>query len=332
MSVLVTRLDNMGDVLLAGPAIRAVAAAADVDILCGPAGAAAARLLPGVREVLVWDAPWSGFQPVPVDRRSVTELVETLGSRGYDQAAVLTSFHQSPLPTALILRMAEVAEVAAVSVDYPGALLDHRLPYEEDLHEVEQNLAVTAALGYTGDDHLDILVPAGGDRPDEPYVVLHPGASVPARGIPDRLADEAADRVAASGVHVVVTGTDAERATSTIDTASPNVSDRRGETSVSELAGLVAGADVVVVGNSGPAHLAAATGTPVVSIFAPVVPYGRWRPWGVPTVVLGNQDISCRSCRARTCPFPDQPCIGHVTGADVARAVHALRPSRVGAS
>ena len=58
--VLVTRLDGAGDVLLAGPAVRAVAAARDTEVtlLCGPAGAAAARVLPGVADVVVWASPW----------------------------------------------------------------------------------------------------------------------------------------------------------------------------------------------------------------------------------------------------------------------------------
>src|SRR5699024_11014861 len=59
MKVLTARLDSMGDVLLAGPAVRAVAAAAtEVRLLCGPQGAAAGKLLPGVDGVLTWSAPW----------------------------------------------------------------------------------------------------------------------------------------------------------------------------------------------------------------------------------------------------------------------------------
>ena len=54
------------------------------------------------------------------------------------------------------------------------------------------------------------------------------------------------------------------------------------------LAAVLAGAGVVVVGNTGPAHLAAAVRTPVVSLFAPVVPAERWRPWGVPGTLLGD--------------------------------------------
>ncbi len=54
-TVLVVRLDSAGDVLLAGPAARAVAARADrVVLLAGPRGRDAAALLPGVDKVVAW--------------------------------------------------------------------------------------------------------------------------------------------------------------------------------------------------------------------------------------------------------------------------------------
>ncbi|HJW64665.1 MAG TPA: glycosyltransferase family 9 protein, partial [Actinomycetes bacterium] len=57
--VLVARQDSMGDVLLAGPAVRAVAAGAGrVTLLCGPRGREAGELLPGVDEVVVEHAAW----------------------------------------------------------------------------------------------------------------------------------------------------------------------------------------------------------------------------------------------------------------------------------
>ena len=71
-------------------------------------------------------------------------------------------------------------------------------------------------------------------------------------------------------------------------------------------------------------HLAAAVGTPVVSVFAPVVPWDRWRPWGVPAIRLGDQEAACRLTRARTCPVSGHPCTSSVTGRDVAEAVRAL--------
>ena len=94
-----------------------------------------------------------------------------------------------------------------------------------------------------------------------------------------------------------------------------------------ELAGVLAGADAVVVGNTGPAHLAAAVGTPVVSLFAPTVPYGRWGPYRVPHVRLGDAEAPCRDTRATVCPVPGHPCLSDVTPAAVLAAVGRLTTS-----
>ncbi|HEX5560085.1 MAG TPA: glycosyltransferase family 9 protein, partial [Nocardioidaceae bacterium] len=123
---LAVRLDSDGDVLLTGPAIRALARTGPVDLLVSPAGEAAGRLLPGVRKVLVFDAPWSGYRPPAVDAAAVHALVETLRGNEYQRAVIFTSFHQSPLPMALLVRLAGVPFVAATSEDYPGSLLDVR--------------------------------------------------------------------------------------------------------------------------------------------------------------------------------------------------------------
>src|SRR3954470_12540818 len=107
--VLAVRLDNDGDVLLAGPAIRALAAGADrVTMLCGPRGRHAAALLPGIDEILVWRAPWIDPEPDPVDPADVERVVATLREARIDRAVIFGSFHQSPLPTALVLRLAGV--------------------------------------------------------------------------------------------------------------------------------------------------------------------------------------------------------------------------------
>ena len=100
--------------------------------------------------------------------------------------------------------------------------------------------------------------------------------------------------------------------------------DLGGRTSMAELAAILAGAAVVVVGNTGPAHLAAAVRTPVVSLFAPVMPQERWAPYGVPTVVLGDQQAPCRATHARVCPVDGHPCLSEVTAQEVADSVEKL--------
>lgn len=337
--VLVARLDNAGDVLLAGPAVRAVAAGARrVTMLCGPQGETAAELLPGVDEVLVYDAPWVAFEPGPLDREETLALVDEVSSLKPDQAIIFTSFHQSPLPLALLLRMAGVPFIAATSVDYPGSLLDVRHRIIEDIHEVERSLDLVGTVGYglSPGDGGSLAVRRSGERPaglPETYVVVHPGVSVPARAwAPERYA-ALVDALVAGGHRAVVTGGPGERGlTSRVaGPPRPEVLDLGGKTDLAGLAEVIAGADAIVVGNTGPAHLAAAVGTPVVSLFAPTVPAVRWRPWRVPHVLL-YRDVPCAGCRARVCTVEGHPCLGGVTVEEVLAALSSLAPIRAGAA
>jgi ADP-heptose:LPS heptosyltransferase len=335
--VLVARLDSEGDVLLAGPAVRAVAASgAQVTLLCGPQGRQAAGLLPGVDNVALFAAPWAGYQPPPVDPAAISAVVAELSERRVDRALVLTSYHQSALPLALLLRLAGVPWIGAHSEDYPGSLLDlrHRWPgtghQAHRIHEVHRNLSLAAAAGYPlphgEDDRLALREPlpdVSHLTPEGHYVVLHPGASVPARAWPADRYVTTVVLLAGQGVPVVVTGASAERGL-TRQVAGELATDLGGRTTFAELAAVLAGADAVVVGNTGPAHLAAAVGTPVVSLFAPVVPAAQWAPYGVPCVLLGDQDAPCRGSRARVCPVDGHPCLTAVTPQEVAEGVERL--------
>jgi ADP-heptose:LPS heptosyltransferase len=326
--VLVARLDNDGDVLLAGPAIRAVAAGgARVTLLCGPRGRQAAALLPSVDDVIVRRAEWIDPHPQPVERAAIDAFVDELAAGRFDEAIVLSSFHQSPLPLALLLRMAGVPRIAATSVDYPGSLLDVRHRIHDDVHEVERSLSLVATLGHAlpeGDDGALRVRRPGGAPLGAGYVVVHPGASVPARAwAPERNAELVA-ALGAEGRRVVVTGAPSERDLTALVAGRSGI-DLGGRTDFAGLADVLANAACVVVGNTGPAHLAAAVGTPVVSLYAPTVPPVRWRPWRVPHELL-YVDVPCAGCRARECPVPGHPCLGGVAVADVTAAVTRLAP------
>nr|WP_202529900.1 glycosyltransferase family 9 protein [Streptomyces sp. SID8358] len=316
--------------MLAGPAVRAAAAqAAHLTVLCGPLGEPAARMLPGVDDVIVWRAPWEGVHPPDVEEADVPGLVAGLRERSFDTALVLTSFHQSPLPAALLLRLAGVGRIGADSVDHPGRLLDVRHRRLPDRHEAEAALDTALAMGFrlrAGDDGRLRVLPA----PDTaaltgngPYVVVHPGASASARSWDAERHAEAVRMLADAGHRVVVTGGPAEKALTRMVSGDDAV-DLGGRTGPRELAGVLRGADALVSANTGPAHLAAAVGTPVVSLFAPVVPASRWAPYGVPTVLLGDQRADCAGTRARHCPVPGHPCLNGVTAHDVVGAVHKL--------
>jgi ADP-heptose:LPS heptosyltransferase len=329
--VLAARCDSLGDVLLTGPALRALRAGADrLTLLCGPRGRAAAQLLPSVDALHTWHTPWIDAEPDPVDAGAVDELVTWARGQAFDHAVIFTSFHQSPLPLALLLRLAGVPRISAISVDYPGSLLDLRHRVSDDIHEVQRALSLAAAAGFElpeGDDgRLHVRRP-GAPPPvvAEPYVVVHPSTSVPARAWAPGHHRALVALLAARGRRVLVTGAPEERAL-TAHVAGDDALDLGGALSLAELADVLAGADAVIVGNTGPAHLAAAVGTPVVSLFAPTVPAVRWRPWAVPHELLGIE-VPCAGCRARECPVPGHPCLDDLTPHAVIAALERLAPS-----
>ncbi len=324
--VLAVRADSAGDVLLCGPAIRALAGRAGrVTLLCGPRGAQAAELLPGVDAMLTWAAPWTDAGAPPVDPERTAWLRSAVRERGIEEAVVFTSFHQSALPFALLLRLAGVARISAISDDWPGSLLDvrHRVP--PGVPEPERALSLALAAGYPlpdGDDGRLRVTIRSRDR-DRRRVVVHPGASVPARAAPADLYARIVKTLHGDGFEVTVTGGPGERDL-TAQVAAAYATDLGGRTSLRELGELIAAAGAVVVGNTGPAHLAAATGTPVVSLFAPTVPFSQWGPYRVPHVRLGAAMAPCAGTRATRCPVPGHPCLAGIDEQEVLAAVRTL--------
>ncbi|RBP65440.1 ADP-heptose:LPS heptosyltransferase [Brevibacterium sanguinis] len=344
LKVLAVRLDSMGDVLVTGPGLRAIAAderVGSLTLLCSPASESTARLLPGVTDVLTWSCPWIVAPPPEVTSEDIEALRVEVARRGFDEAVIFTSFHQSPLPLALVLRLAGVRRITGVSTDYAGSLLDVRIrPNEDlpdDLPEAERSAHIAAAAGFelpAGDDgRLHITPRPGAFAAQAPHLaprldpdrllVAHPGASVPARiWTPERFRDTVAE-LTERGWQVAVTGAPAERELTAQVAGSAGI-DLGGALDVPGLADLLSRARALVVGNTGPAHLGAAVGTPIVSLFSPVVPPRRWLPYGVPVEMLGDQTAACRGTRARQCPVPGHPCLNSVTPAEVVAAVHRL--------
>lgn len=328
--VLVARLDSVGDVLLAGPCVRAVAEGSEhVTLLAGPRGRAAAQLLPGVDEVIEWCAPWIDPDPPELTAESVEALTKQLRDLRLDAALILTSFHQSPLPLAVVLRMAGVPWIGGISEDYPGSLLDLRHRVAGDPPEAQRALSLARAAGYELPEGDRGLPAVRGPLPDTReltgppgYVVVHAAASVPARQPTAERTRAFVRALAEAGHRVVITGSAGEREL-TAFVADGRATDLGGATDLRELAAVLASARAVVAPNTGPAHLAAAVGTPVVSLFAPVVPSARWAPYGVATILLGDQEAPCKDTRARRCPVEGHPCLA-IEATEVVDAVATL--------
>jgi ADP-heptose:LPS heptosyltransferase len=268
---LVVRLDNGGEVLLAGPAVRAIARQSHVTFLTAPGGAEAAALLPGVADVLTWRAPWAGTQSPRLDGADVSLLIRRMAAGSFDDALILTSRHQSPLPTALVLRLAGISPIAAMSQEVPGSLLDVWHNPDPDDEEPGRSLSLARAAGYDlapGDNGgLAIRRPLPATEwltGRQPYVVAHSGA---AWWRPERW-PAAVVHLARRGYRVVLTGAAGERgriaaALGPAGVAPEEVVDLAGRTDLLQLASVVDRALAVLAGTPGMEHLATAVHTPV---------------------------------------------------------------------
>ena len=334
--VLAVRLDNLGDVVMVTPALRALRAAlapaARLDLLASPAGASLAPLLPDVDEVHAVSAVWQDAAGrLPLDPARELALVERL--RGYDAVAVFTSFAQSPWPMAYAAYLAGVPARLGVSKEFGGSVLTHWLPAPPDeQHQSDRALALLAAAGVADcGRHLALRVPddarsraaavrRAAGLPDV-YAVLAPGASCPSRRYePQRFAQVARQL----DLPVAVVGTAKERPL-VEGVTGPGVVSLAGQLDVPALAALIAGAQVAVTNNSGGMHLADAVGTPVVALFAGTEDESQFAPRSVPARLL-RRPTTCAPCRTFVCPYAHE-CLD-IDPREVARAATELAGSR----
>jgi len=153
---------------------------------------------------------------------------------------------------------------------------------------------------------------------------VHPGASAPSRRYPPESFARAIDLFAAqTGCQVVLTGEQGERAL--VDSIQSSMRTRAlslaGRLSLGELGALIERADLLVSNNTGPAHIAAALGTPVVDLYALTNP--QHTPWRVRNRVLFH-DVPCRNCYKSECPQGHHDCLRLVEPERVAAAACEL--------
>lgn len=342
--LLCVRLDSIGDVLMTTPAIRALREQCPdrrITLLTSSAGAKAAELVPEIDRTIVYDAPWMKPEPADLSSRADCAMVERLRAGRFDAAAIFTTFTQSPLPAALTCHLAGVPARLAHCREKPYHLLTDWVPEREPengiRHEVQRHLDLVSTVGAsTTRTGLSLRVPpeaaAGalaalhdaGHDPDEPWLVVHPGSTASSRRYPPELYAEAMRALTGrTGHRVVVTGDPTERQLAeglAADLGAAAIS-LAGRLSFAQLCGLIAASPLLVCNNSGPAHVAAAVGTPTVALYALTNP--QHTPWQVASRVL-HHDVPCRWCFMSVCPEGHHACLRLVPPADVAAAAAEL--------
>lgn len=324
-NLLVVRMDNTGDVVMLGPALRAVkesSPGARITLLASPAGSQAAALLPWVDDVIVWRAVWQDLGSLPFEPARELELVRLLAERQFDAALVFSSFSQTPHTPAYVCYLAGIPLRAGESKEFGGSVLSTALsPAPDDLHQVERNLRLVEAVGFTPRGralcvalpwearvNAPALLAGAGLDPLEPFVLLHPGASAKARRPPAERLGAAARILGELGWQVLVTGVAREQAqVEQVLHAAPRARALVGAATLAEYAAVLERAALVICGNTLPLHLADALGVPLLALYSGTDLEDQWRPRNVPHRLL-RRATSCHPCFRFECPF-DLACL-----------------------
>jgi heptosyltransferase-2 len=96
-----------------------------------------------------------------------------------------------------------------------------------------------------------------------------------------------------------------------------------GHTSVTALTAMLAGLDLVVTNDSGPMHIAAAVGTPIVAIFGSTN-HVQTCPWRHTQTVIVRHDLPCAPCMRRTCPLDYHACMEDIEPEEVIAAARRV--------
>jgi heptosyltransferase-2 len=249
------------------------------------------------------------------------------------------------LRSSLLVRLARIPRRIGFSANPGARLFTTRVPRDARLHEVRRVLSLLGPLGGAPDGLVPRLVPdraaeasarakieALGIRPGDRVAGVHPfSVWGTKRWLPERFA-AVIDALAGRGLRVLLIGGPADRADA--DALLAHVrsrpADAVGALGLRELLWATRDLAVFVTGDSGPMHIAAALGVPVVAIFGSTVPAQGYAPYTTRAAIV-EAPLDCRPCgrhgHAR-CPLGHFRCMREIKVADVLAGVDLALAAR----
>jgi heptosyltransferase II len=302
--VIVRAPNHLGDVVMALPALTA----RDARRATGDKGAAAdVVVVRGLMPLLEMAGVHGEILPLDRGMRGFWAAAGVLRRRGYARGVLLTPSFGS----ALLFAAGGVAHRRGTPTDARGALLHDCVPVESlaGMHRSAAYLLLATGSAPAEPPVPAITVPheararmarlAGADL-QRPTIGLFPGSNASSRRWDaDRYAS-LARRLSRDGVRVLVFGGPQE-ARLTAQVAGEAALDLGGRTDLPMLAAGLAACRLLVSNDSGPMHLAAAVGTPTVTLQGPADPVVT-RPLGGRHVMLRHPELPCVPCVKNVCP------------------------------
>ena len=303
--ILCIRLDNMGDVLMTSPALRALKETFDANLtlLTSRAGSEIAKYLPEIDDTIIFDVPWVKSDDIS-SSSALTTVIEKIKKQNFDASIIFTNFSQNPLPSVMIAYLAQIPLRLAYCRENPYRLLTHWVPdpepFETIRHGVTRSLELVKTIGastektrlslHISDEAVKRMrskLQKKGIKLTHPIIVIHPGVSETKRQYPPMLFAKAAhELIRLFDCQIVITGTAAEKklAKEIAEHVQTQVFNLTGQMSLNELIALISESDILISNNTGPVHIASAVNTPVIVMYARTNP--EHIPWHVPHKTL----------------------------------------------
>jgi lipopolysaccharide heptosyltransferase I len=321
--LLVVRLGSLGDLVHTLPAVAALRRAdptAAIDWLVDAPHREFLELVPVISSVIVL-----------ADRTARAWLAarRTLRARAYDVAIDF----QGLLKSAALARLSGASRVvgfdrAALREGLASPFYTERVEVGEGRHVIQKNLQLAASMGAAVDrvefPIADVPSPARDAVAAMglgPYALVNPGAAWPnKRWPPDRFGATAIGLRSRHGLRsVVLWGPGEEVLAREVAAASDGAAVVAPATRLPDLVALARGAGLMLSGDTGPTHIAAAVGVPIVALFGPTNPL-RNGPWNPRDISISRYD-ACDCHYERRCRRAEGWCLGTIGVDEVARAV-----------
>ena len=335
MRILIVRLSALGDIVHALPvlaALRKAKSGAQIDWLVEENYASILAIASGVHRRVVVRAKASSESSASIAFGGVlgyARAIAYLRAQRYDVALDL----QGLIKSAVWARASGAGRVvgfdrAHLREPQAAMLYTETVVPREASHVIQKNLSILQALNineprielpltpYASGETTGVIEAAGGRRR---YIVINPGAAWPnKRWPPAQFGALAAALREGTGLRSVVTwGPDERELAESVVRASSGAATAAPSTTVADLAVLMREAALVVAGDTGPLHIGAAMGTPLVGLYGPTWPE-RNGPWDEDDVVISRANV-CVCHHKRQC-LRGAPCINEITLDEVVTA------------
>lgn len=327
--ILIRAVNWIGDAVMTTPAMGAVRAAfpqATITVAANPLVAELFRVHPFCDRVMVFDKKG--------EHRGVGGLLRFAAALRRERFDLAILF-QNAVEAAFMAALAGIPRRAGYRTDGRGLLLTHGVPAgegERRLHHTAYYLKMLKELGIAGGEGRLILTCTPGEVEEArrtlgpgSWVAVNPGAAYGSakRWIPSRFAEVADRLVHEFGVKVVLTGGPGEAEIGRdieAAMAAPSLN-LIGRTSVRQLMAVLSCCRLAVTNDSGPMHVAAAFGVPIVAVFGPT-DHTTTSPLSDSCRIV-RKETDCAPCLLRQCPT-DHRCMEAITAQDVLRQAREL--------